>query len=233
MVFHVWHNQRVYPLVMINPKDSWQNPQHFRKGHHQRIFGRRCQQPCGASETQTADCSRAGAVAVPGALEPWIDGFGLKTLEKRGKIWANHRKTIEKPWENHENIMGKSGKIWENHGDHHGKIMGKSWENHGKSWENHEKIMVKMWEHMSSCQNPLCIPVSLLLSVIAFWGSALSLYSVSCTSLTNMFLQNYNGLQPILTIIHIGKHGKFMRNHGEIMKNMGTHRKIWENHGKI
>ena len=36
-----------------------------------------------------------------------------------------------------------------------------------------------------------------------------------------------------LTIIHIGKHGKFMRNHGEIMKNMGTHRKIWENHGKI
>jgi hypothetical protein len=62
-------------------------------------------------------------------------------LEKRGKIWANHRKTIEKPWENHENIMGKSGKIWENHGT----IMGKSWENHEKIMGNHGKIMRKSW----------------------------------------------------------------------------------------
>ena len=145
-------------IMMINPKDSWQNPPAFPQGTPPAHLW--TPMPAALRGTVTADCSRAGAVAVPGALEPWIDGFGLKT------------------------------------------------------WENHGKIMVNMWEHMSSRQNPLYISYRYYYRWSLFGGVPYR-FTVFRAHLWQWSSTN-------LTIIHIGKHGKFMRNHGEIMKKYGN-----------
>ena len=53
-------------IMMINPKDSWQTA--FLQGTPPAHLW--TPMPAALRGTVTADCSRAGAVAVPGALEP-------------------------------------------------------------------------------------------------------------------------------------------------------------------